>query len=357
MMKYSLNSSLSSRWKKRLVMVAAAVVVLLLAGGVVVNRWYQANLKPLTVESQEKVVVIELGSSTLDVARQLENEPLIRSARAFSWYVSRLDGNNVIQAGTYRLNSNMPVAEIVEILVSGQVDTSLVTITGGLRLDEVRQVLINAGFGENQVDSALKAHYNHPLMAYLPEGGSLEGYIYPETYQINAASTPQTIIQSALDQFYSFITPDLLGGLKKQNLSLHQAIILASIVHKESYDFEDQRQVAQVFLKRLEMGIPLGADATFRYAAAIAGQEPSVDFESPYNTRINAGLPPGPIANFEIEALKAVASPADSDYLYFVHGDGCHDEDSTTPCVTYFSNTQSEHEANTIKYCREYCFQ
>src|SRR5690606_19503304 len=140
-------------------------------------------------------------------------------------------------------------------------------------------------------------------------------------------------------------------------LSLHQAIILASIVHKESYDFEDQRQVAQVFLKRLEMGIPLGADATFRYAAAIAGQEPSVDFESPYNTRINAGLPPGPIANFEIEALRAVASPDDSDYLYFVHGDGCHDEDSTTPCVTYFSKTQSEHEANTIKYCREYCFQ
>lgn len=337
--------------------VVATVMVLMLAGGIAVNRWYQANLEPLTAESQEKVVVIELGSSTMDVARQLENEPLIKNARAFSWYVSRLDGNNVIQAGTYRLNANMPVSQIVEILISGKVDTSLVTITGGLRLDEVRQVLLNAGFDEAGIDSALNASYSHPMTANLPAGATLEGYIYPETYQINAASTAKTIIESALDQFYSFITPDLLEGLKRQKLSLHQAIILASIVHKESYDFEDQRRVAQVFLKRLEMAIPLGADATFRYAAAITGQEPSVDIESPYNTRVNAGLPPGPIANFEIGALKAVANPANSDYLYFVHGDGCHDDDLNTPCVTYFSNTQAEHDDNTVKYCRQYCFE
>jgi UPF0755 protein len=332
---------------------ASAAVVLLAAGWLVVNSWYQNNLQPLTSESNEKVVVIDLGSSTMQIAQQLEDEPLIKSARAFSWYVSRLDNEQVIQAGTYRLDSDMTVPEIVDILVDGRVDTSLVTIIGGLRLGELKQVLINAGFGASEVNAALSKSYDHPVTRYIPEGGTLEGYIYPETYQITAGSTPETIITSALDQLNKQLTPSVINSIKKQGLSVHQAIILASIVQKESRDYEDQRKVAQVFLKRLDEGIALGADATFRYAAAVTGQEPRVDLDSPYNTRIYTGLPPGPISNFEGNALLAVANPADTDFLYFLHGDDCIEQGGS--CTTYFANTQAEHEANAAKYCQENC--
>ena len=345
-MKYVHNTVNSSKFKRGLVIAVGALIALLMAAWLVVNSWYHTNLRPLTSESNVQVVVIEAGSSTSQIAQQLANKPLIRNAVAFSWYVSRLDSDQVIQAGTYSLDSNMSVSEIVDILINGRVDTSLVTILGGLRLDEIRQSLIDAGFSAKDVTEALSKTYDHPLLKYQAPGSTLEGYIYPETYQITASSTPQSIITSALDELYKQLTPSVLSGIKKQGLSVHQAIILASIVEKEVGDPEIQRTVAQVFLSRLAKGMPLGSDVTFYYAAAVTGQEPSPELDSPYNTRIHTGLPPGPIANFNISALLAVADPADTDYLYFVAGDDGK---------VYFSKTQAEHDANVSKYCKTNC--
>ncbi len=108
----------------------------------------------------------------------------------------------------------------------------------------------------------------------------------------------------------------------------------------------DQKQVAQIFYKRLGEDIPLGADATFVYAAKKLGVTPSVDLDSPYNTRVHAGLPPGPISTPGLSALQAVAQPAPGDYLYFVSGDDGQ---------TYFARTQEEHEANAAQYCKVNC--
>lgn len=352
-MKYRINTLKTRGFRRWLAVGGASLGGLLIVGWLAVNNWYNHSLRPLTNDSNPKVVVIELGSSTSQIAQQLEDKPLIRSARAFSWYVSRLDDNGVIQAGTYRLDSNMTVAEIVDILVTGRVDTSLVTIVGGLRLDEIKQVLVNAGFDAMDVSQAINSTANHPITDYWPAGANLEGYIFPETYQITANSSPKSIINQALDTLYEQITPSLLAKLQRQKLSLHQAVILASIIQEESSGPEDQPKVAQVFLKRLKLGMPLGADATFRYAAAITGQDATPGLDSPYNTRLYDSLPPGPIANFEISALLAVADPAATDYLYFLHGDDCLEPNGT--CTTYFANTQAEHEANAAKYCRQNC--
>jgi len=342
-----------SRFHKRLGLILAVMVGLGIMTFFGVERWYQHNLRPPSTESSEILFTVAPGTSTSDVAVQLQDAGAIRSATAFIWYLSRLEGQPVVQAGSYRLNSALSTAEVADMLVNGRVDTSLITILPGLRLDQIKQKFIDYGFSTSEVETAFKADYNHPLLRYKKDSDSLEGYIFPETLQITEDSTVQSIIKRSFDAFYDQLGPTLLEGIGRQNLSPHQAIILASIVHKEASGEDDQRKIAQVFLSRLREDMPLGADATFRYAAAIAGVEPTVDIDSPYNTRLHAGLPPGPISNFTIKALQAVANPADTDYLYFVHGDDCLED--VGDCTTYFARTQAEHENNVNRYCSKNC--
>ena len=139
---------------------------------------------------------------------------------------------------------------------------------------------------------------------------------------------------------------NLVAAYQQKGLSLYQGITLASIVQREVADMADSKQVAQVFLKRLSDDFPLGADATFVYAAKKVGATPSVDFDSPYNTRIHTGLPPGPISSPGATALQAVGAPAPGDYMYFVSGDDGR---------THFSRTLAEHEALTAEYCKKNC--
>lgn len=325
------------------------LIILLLAGGIAwagVDRWYKQNLRPVSQSATEILFTVEPGSPTVDIANQLEEDGVVRNSTAFIWYLGRLSGDPVLQAGSYRLNSAMSVQEVADMLINGLVDTSLVTISPGLRLDQIKNQLVEAGFAASEVDAALKQDYQHRLLDYKPSNDNLEGYIFPETFQITANSSVESLITRSFDALYELLTPSLLEGLQDKRLSVHQGIILASIVQEEVSGYEDQRKVAQVFLRRLAEDIPLGADPTFRYAAIISGQPETPDLDSPYNTRIHEGLPPGPIANFNISALRAVADPADTDYLYFVSGD-----DGTT----HFSKTLEEHEANVKRYCIELC--
>lgn len=321
-----------------------------------VEQWYQTSLEPRTAEAEEVAFAVTPGTSLLEVANELEEREIIRSATAFVWYMNRQDGDAVLQAGTYSISASQSTPEIASMFIAGDIDHTLITIPPGYRLDElVDKVFVPAGYDRAEVERALQQRYTSGVLVDKPSRSSLEGYLYPETFQITVDSTPESIIQRALEEFTEQLTPTIRDGLKKQGLSLHEGVILASIVQKEAYDTEDQRKVAQVFLKRLEEGMELGADATFEYGAAVEGGEPTPELDSPYNTRRNAGLPPGPIANFNLSALEAVANPADTDYLYFVHGDGCHDEDPGTDCTTHFANTIEEHEANVDRYCRSYC--
>jgi len=354
--KYSFNYSLPTKNRaKRLAWIAGLCLIIAgLIGWLATDRWYKANLAPLSQDSKVQIVFIQPDSSTLQVADQLEDSQIIRNSRAFAWYISRLDGDPLIQAGTYRLDSAQSVPDIAAKLINGDIDNTLITIPPGLRLAELEEVILAAGYDQADIDAALKAKYTSPVLADKPGSATLEGYIFPETFQIDGNSTPKSIIQRSLDEFSERLTPAIRQGITRQDLNLHQAIILASIIQLEDPRPDNQRKIAQVFLSRLAQDMPLGADPTFKYAAAIMGVEESVDLDSPYNTRIHAGLPPGPIANFNLSALKAVASPAGTDWLYFVHGDDCLDESSDT-CTLYFAHTAEEHEANRVKYCRQYC--
>lgn len=328
-------------------LIAGLVVVLLLAA-VLVRTMYDQALQPVS-DSQNLVLIdVPSGSSVEEIANTLQDQGVIRRSWAFEWYVRNSTVKDDLKAGTYALRPSQSVQEIVEVLARGAVATDLVTIVPGARIDQVRAALINSGFNPNEVDAALEpSQYDgHAALVDKPIGASLEGYLYPESFQKTAATSPQTVVKASLDEMAKRLTPEWRQAVAVQGLNPHQAIILASMVEQEVAKASDRPVVAQVFLKRLREGTPLQSDVTVLYGAINDGQTPSLTYDSPYNTFTNNGLPIGPISNVSEEALLAVANPAPTDYLYFVAGDDGK---------TYFSYTAEEHQQNVEKHCKILC--
>lgn len=336
------SSSKSRKTLKKLLTIAVVFIIVgLISTVLVIRRVYYQNLQPVSASQESQLLTVEPGQGAQQIGSKLEEAKLIRSAWGFEWYV-RLNGlRDKLQAGTYALNPNQSVNEIADILTKGKVDTRLVTIFPGKRLEEVRNSLVNQGFDAAQVDAALEPalYAKHPALADKPADASLEGYLYPESFQRTAGTNIKTIVTLSLDEFAKRLTPEVRAGIEKQGLTMHQAITLASVVAKEIGDAKDQKIVAQVFLKRLRTGMEIGADATTRYAVNKPTGALTVEnlaSSSPYNTRKAKGLPPGPISNFKASALEAVANPADTDYLFFVTG---------KDFITRFSSTFAEHQS------------
>lgn len=318
---------------------------LAVALGVCLLSWYVYSISPRTPDDVYRVVKIKQGDTTKDIATKLQNEKVIRSSQAFTIFV-RLNGINNLQAGSYRLSSSDSTSEIASTIADGKVTTTNVLISPGLRLDQITALLVKDGYNQQEIDKALIAVRDHPLLQNYPKTKRLEGYIFPNTYQIEPDTSAEQLIRSSLGSFNKSITPEISQGLTDQGLSLEQGIILASIVQKEVSDPKIQKTVAQVFIKRFNEGTVLGSDVTYKYAAAQFGNPDNPGSDSPYNTRKFVGLPPTPISNFNISALKAVANPSDTTYNFFVAGDDGK---------TYFSTTLEQHEANIAKYCIKGC--
>lgn len=335
-------------WPK-IVAVVLVLGILIAAGSIyTVRRVYQQNLLPVNASQRTRVITIPTGASTKDIARLLKKEGLIRSEWAFERYVSTHEIAHELKAGTYELRPSQSVPEIVAILTDGKIAKNLVTILPAQRLDQIQRALISAGFSEESVKKALDpATYNdHPALVDKPPEASLEGYLYPESFEKTSETKAEDIVRQSLDEMQKRLTPQVRIAITKQGLTVFQGITLASIIEEEVSIPQDKAIVAQVFLKRLRMGMPLQSDPTAFYASAISGQPRSLSIDSPYNTYKYPGLPPGPISNVTESSLQAVINPATTDYLYFVSGD-----DGTT----HFSRTVEEHEALTRKYCTKLC--
>lgn len=309
---------------------------------------YQSNLGALSSEKKAISVTVAPGDTVSEIAIKLRDKGAIKSDWAFEWYVRNNNLRDELKAGTFIVYTNQDIPSIAKQIASGKVASDLFTILPGKRLDEIRDSMIKAGFAEAEVDSALKPenYKGHEALTDLPAGANLEGYLYPESYQKVAETKPSTIVKSALDELARQLTKERRQEYAKQGLSTHQAITLASVVEREVSNKNDKPQVAQVFLKRQKIGMNLGSDVTAFYGAIIAGQPPTVAYDSPYNTRIHSGFPIGPISNVSESSLEAVAYPAGTDWLFFVAGDDG---------ITYFSKTNEEHEALTAQHCKKLC--
>ncbi|PID31898.1 hypothetical protein CR970_03410 [Candidatus Saccharibacteria bacterium] len=331
-----------------LIVVVVVILVGLVAAVAVVRTTYNRNTQPYSNSSEEVLFTVRSGATAHDIAVDLYDQKLIRAAWAFEWYIRRHNLRDDLQAGSYYLRPNQSVQEIASVITSGKVATDLVTILPAQRLDQIEDSLVKSGFSQAQVRAALEpAQYaNHPALVDKPAQATLEGYLYPDSFQRTAETTPEDIIGLSLDVMHEHLTPEIRAGFVEQGLTVHEGITLASIVEKETGNADERPTVAQVFLKRLAIDMQLGSDVTSFYGAEVAGQEPTVAYDSPYNTRIYDGLPPGPISNVSKSSLQAVAYPSKTDYLFFVAGDDG---------VTHFSNTLAEHEAATAQYCTTLC--
>lgn len=338
------------RYKKPYLILAAVLgaLILMIAGLV---AWYTVQLQPANRDGHARRVTIEVGTTMPQIANDLDEQGLIKNSLAFQWYVRTKGLHNSLQAGNYALSPSQSVNDIVNHLVEGKVDALRVTILPGKTLKDLQKVLVNGyGFEASAVERALSADYDHPLLASKPAEASLEGYIFPETYEIQANSTPEELIEKSFDVFYERLNSSgVVSKLQQRGFNLFQGITLASIIQQEVPDAKTQKQVSQVFQKRLNEDMVLGSDVTFIYAAKQLGVTANPSLDSPYNTRINRGLPPGPIANFNMSALEAVINPSAGDYLFFVAGDGDY------AGQTFFARTEAEHDQNVANYCRELC--
>lgn len=325
--------------KKVLLIIIAVVLLIVLGGAFWVKNTYESDLKAVSSSSEKVNFSVEKGMTTDEIAKSLKEKGLIKSDLIFRYYMRINKNIGSIQAGEYLLDKNQSLEDIVRVLTGGKVATDLVTILPAKNLDLIKKSLIKSGYTENEVNSALNPNqYSaHPALVGKPAGATLEGYLYPETFQKTSETKLQDIIKLSLDEMNKRLTADVKKGFADQGLSVYQGITLASIVENESATANDRAKVASVFLNRLKIKMRLESNATDDYSS----NNPT------YDTYKIDGLPPGPISNVSGSSLEAVAHPAQTDYLFFVTAD-----DHKT---TYFSKTVEEHNALVRQYCKLNC--
>lgn len=325
------------RWL--IVAVALGVIV---AGGVALRSL--ALLEPAASVPRPELFTIERGTSMAAVARRLEAEGLVRSARATRLLARWQDLDAKLHVGEYELSPHQSTDEILEIVTSGRVKTWPVTVPEGSRARDIARRLNEAGLADEQ---AFLAAANDPDLAEelgLP-GLSLEGYLYPDTYQLPRGLAARDVARAMVRQFERVWQDEIADRAATSALSKGEIVTLASIVEKETAAPEERPLIAAVFLNRLGLGMRLETDPTVIYGIPdFDGNLRKVhlqDRSNPYNTYRIPALPPGPIASPGAEALLAVVEPSETDYLYFVsRNDGTHE----------FSVTYREHSAAVDEY-------
>lgn len=345
--KFKLNYRRSSVRKRWIILAVIAIIVLGGVGGL--RHWYSNSLSPVSSSQTISYFTVSSGETKTQIADALQEAKLIRSSQAFQTYL-RSNEIDILQAGTYKFSQSMSVQQIVHAMVVGDVAKNLLTILPGKRLDQIKQTFATAGYSQADINTAFdpSTYSGNPALSSLPAGASLEGYLYPDSFQKEADTPASTIIEESLDEMHAHLTDDIIDGFGAQGLNVFQGITLASIVQQESGRASDQPIIAQVFISRLKQGMPLQSNVTANYAADTEGVTRNVNINSPYNTYLHQGLTPGPISNITANALKAVAHPANTDYLYFVAG-----EDG----VAHFSQTEAQHEQAVQQYCGKACSQ
>jgi UPF0755 protein len=319
---------------------------------------YEEIIAPAGDDPTPVRFVIESGETASGIASRLEKEGFISDAGLFKAYVRfyKLDAN--LEAGEHTLSRTMTMEEVASALLFAQLREIQITILPGWRIEEIAEMLADETSINHQefLLIARTGSFNYSFLAGRPSGAGLEGYLMADTYRIPADADATVLIERLLETFDQRLTPQMRRDAQAQGLSLHEWVTLASIVEREALLDSERPIVASVYLNRLAGELPeaegyLGADPTFQY---VQGYDPVTDrwwapfqqedvtsIDSPYNTFLNPGLPPGPICSPSLASLRAVIYPAETEYLYFyAKGDGSH----------AFAKTYQEHLQNQALY-------
>ena len=266
----------------------------------------------------ETFVEIPAGVGTVGIARRLQEAGVIRSRFVFEVY--REFAGGTLRAGEYRFDHPARLAEIYRRIARGDVYTKTVVIPEGFNIFDIAQTVQNAGLGSGANFLAVEQRETSLIADLSPGASSLEGFLFPDTYRFSRHATPGQMLAVMVRRFRQAVGQLGLAGQP----DLARTVTLASLIEKEVSVDAERPLVGGVFVNRMAVGMPLATDPTVIYAALLAGRwrgtiyQSDLQFDSAYNTYRHAGLPPGPIANPGVAALKAAMHPATTDYLYFV---------------------------------------
>lgn len=340
--------------------------VLIICGGLLGGLYYWNQVSwPVSDDTTQQLFAIHDGDGVKVIGANLQTAGLIRSTFWFETYVY-VDGSETqFIAGTYALQPNMNIREIVHALTSGDTKTPSITILEGRTVSDIGEYLEGQGIvGKTDFVSAASVTDTRTIIpdktyAFLedkPADQGLEGFLFPDTYEIFDDATSNEIIEKMLDTFNGKFTDEMYAAAASRGMTVYQIVTLASIIEKEANIPRDESgqatgdehyRIASVFYNRLGAGIPLQSDATVNYVTNGGRRQPTADdlaVDSPYNTYMYKGLPPGPINNPSLEAIKAALYPAETDYLYFLH------KQVEDGAGAVFSRTYDEHIANKQQY-------
>lgn len=293
------------------------------------------------VERKDKhiKIVVSSGMRAKEIGSLLESKGVISNSNRF-WLMAKLNGNEKkFMAGKYNFHEGMKTEAVLAKLVEGEVDELEFVIPEGFTVKDIAKRLDEEGIVEEE-EFLAKAKAFCPF-DYIEKNAEasyyIEGFLFPAKYKVTNEATTEDILNMMSNAFDERLTDDMKKRAEELDISVYELVTLASLVEKEAKYKEDQAVIAQVFFKRLEIGMPLQSDATLQYLMDAPKEDVTISdtkLDSPYNTYQNYGLPPGPVANPGLDAINAVLYPSDTDYLYFVADRDGHN---------HFTNTYSAH--------------
>ena len=325
---------------KRWAMLASALLVLVM--GSMYLAFGASSVPKSSHDPDQKIyITVKPGMDADAIAGQLLAHGVIDSKFSFWWQVKTGGLQDKFMAGTYLLHPGMKTEDAIGKLISGETTSIKFTIPEGFGIKEIAERLSDEGLVNKEKFLKLAKDYapydyveKHENARY-----AAEGFLFPDTYEIQSDLSEKEIMAMMAKDFDQRLTKKLRARAEEMNLSIYDLVTLASLVEKEARYEEDRPIIAQVFFKRLRIGMPLQSDTTLQYLLDAPKEDVSIadtKMESPYNTYQNYGLPPGPIASPGMAAIEAVLYPADTDYLYFVADRQGHN---------HYSNTYAEHLA------------
>jgi len=312
--------------------------------------WYDGLLTtPLDVNGKELPFTVEVGESVNSVALNLERMGFVRDAVSFRDYLVYSGLDMSIQAGDYKLSTAMSAIDIAHELQDPTSEDVTFAILPGWRMEEIAVSLPSSGLIVHPNDFISAVNHPSSEFDFISGTNSAEGFLYPDTYIFLRQTTADDLVNELIRQFALHLSREVQLGFENQGLTVYQAVTLASIVEKEAVQKEEAPLIASVYINRLNIGMKLEADPTVQYAIgynSIQGtwwtnplSAGDLEINSPFNTYIYSGLPPTPISNPGLDALNAVAFPAETPYYFFrakCDGSGYHN----------FSETYEEHVGN-----------
>ena len=346
--------------RKIVSIIAGILFLVLVIVGIIGYSYISSALKPMDENATEEIAVeVPLGSGITDISKLLEEKGIIKNAKVFKYY-AKFQNESSFQAGNYTLTPSMTLDEIIQTLKTGTLyrePVFTITVPEGLTLDQIATIIAkNTSYSKEEVFKTLTSDsFVEMMVAEFPDlltddinneniRYKLEGYLYPATYSyFEENPTIEEIVREMIKSMDTIVL-EYREAIDAQGMSVHEFLTFASLLEEEATATTDRETIASVFFNRIESDMPLQTDPTVLYALGEHKDRvlfADLEIQDPYNTYVNKGLPPGPIAGAGKTSLEATLNPSKTEYLYFLA-----DKDGTN----HFAKTFEEHQQNRAKY-------